>query len=48
VGYVTVHSTFTGKRRTRWYSASAVGRDAFDAHVRALQLVVDSARLGES
>lgn len=45
VGYVTVHSTYTGKRRTRWYSASAAGRSAFEAHVRGLQLVVDAARL---
>ncbi|MDN5761359.1 MAG: transcriptional regulator [Microlunatus sp.] len=48
VGYVAVRSTYTGKRRTRWYSASAAGREAFEAHVRALQLVVDSARLGAS
>lgn len=45
VGYVEVSSTFTGKRRTRWYSASAVGRQAFEAHVRALQSIVDVARL---
>lgn len=47
LGYVTAQATYTGKRRTRWYSATAVGRDAFDAHVRALQLVVDSARVSE-
>jgi DNA-binding MarR family transcriptional regulator len=46
VGYVTVRSTYAGKRRTRWYSASAAGREAFEAHVRALQSVIDSARLG--
>lgn len=44
VGYVTVRSTYTGKRRTRWYSASATGREAFEAHVRALQLIVDLAQ----
>ncbi len=44
VGYVTTHESYTGKRRTRWYSATAVGREAFEAHVRALQLIVDSAR----
>ncbi len=44
VGYVTTNETYTGKRRTRWYSASAVGREAFEEHVRALQLIVDSAR----
>lgn len=44
VGYVTATSTYTGRRRTRWYSATAAGRDAFEAHVRALQLIVDSAR----
>lgn len=43
VGYVVTRSTYTGKRRTRWYSASAAGRDAFDAHVRALQSIVDAA-----
>ncbi len=48
VGYVAVRSTYTGKRRTRWYSASPAGRDAYEAHVRGLQLIVDSARLGES
>lgn len=47
MGYVTVHETYTGKRRTRWYSATAVGREAFDAHVRALKLIVDSTRFTE-
>lgn len=46
MGYVAIRSTYTGKRRTRWYSASAAGREAFEAHVRALQLVVDFERLG--
>lgn len=45
VGYATSSSTFTGKRRTRWYSATAAGREAFDAHVGALQLIVDSSRM---
>lgn len=45
VGYATSSSTFTGKRRTRWYSATAAGREAFDAHVDALQLIVDSSRM---
>lgn len=48
VGYVTSSSTYTGKRRTRWYSATAVGREAFEAHVRSLQLIVDAAHLGRS
>lgn len=47
VGYVEAHSTYTGKRRTRWYSASATGAEAFEAHVRMLQSIVDSTRLGE-
>ena len=45
VGYVDVSSTYTGKRRTRWYSASPVGREAFEAHVRSLQAIIDSAQL---
>lgn len=44
VGYVSSTSTYTGKRRTRWYSATALGREAFDEHVRALELIVDSSR----
>ncbi len=48
VGYVTNRSTYTGKRRTRWYSASPAGREAYEAHVRGLQLIIDSARLSES
>ncbi|MFD2756863.1 transcriptional regulator [Gulosibacter faecalis] len=48
VGYVEAEETYTGKRRTRWYSATAVGRAAFDEHVAALQLIVDTARLGGS
>lgn len=43
VGYVTTESTWTGKRRTRWFSATPAGREAFEAHVRALQLIVESA-----
>ena len=46
VGYVTSEATYTGKRRTRWYSATALGREAFDEHVRALRLIVDASRLG--
>lgn len=44
VGYVTSSSTYTGKRRTRWYSATALGREAFESHVRALRLIVQSSR----
>lgn len=47
LGYVVADETFTGKRRTRWYSASAIGRDAFEAHVRALRTIVDAAGLDE-
>ena len=47
VGYVTSQATYTGKRRTRWYSATAVGREAFAEHVRALQLIVDASQMGE-
>lgn len=47
VGYVTSAATYTGKRRTRWYSATAVGREAFEEHVRALQLIVDASQMSE-
>lgn len=46
VGYVEASETYTGKRRTRWYSASSRGRTAFDEHVQALKIIVDTARLG--
>ena len=48
VGYVASQATYTGKRRTRWYSATAIGREAFEEHVRALHLIVDASRMGES
>lgn len=44
VGYVTSQETYTGKRRTRWYAATPAGREAFDEHIRALELIVDTAR----
>ncbi|WP_052460504.1 transcriptional regulator [Microbacterium gorillae] len=47
VGYVESNQTFTGKRRTRWFSSSATGREAFETHVRALQSVVDAAGLDD-
>ncbi|GAB3927014.1 MarR family transcriptional regulator [Microlunatus endophyticus] len=47
VGYVAARETYTGKRRTRWYSATAAGREAFEAHVRALQLIIDAARAAD-
>ena len=47
VGYVEATETYTGKRRTRWYSASARGRAAFDEHVQALKVIVESAKLGD-
>lgn len=47
VGYVDVRETYTGKRRTRWFSASSSGREAFAAHGRALRLIVDAAQLDE-
>ncbi|WP_349827257.1 transcriptional regulator [Brevibacterium litoralis] len=47
VGYVDARATYTGKRRTRWYSATALGREAFEAHVRALRLIVDATRQSE-
>jgi DNA-binding PadR family transcriptional regulator len=41
---VTSTSTYTGKRRTRWYSATPLGRQAFGEHVRALELIVETSR----
>src|SRR5690625_490118 len=48
VGYMTCSSTYTGKRRTRGYSATAIRREASEAHVRSLQLSVHAAHLGRS
>ncbi|MGO1392380.1 transcriptional regulator [Agrococcus casei] len=47
VGYVSAEETYTGKRRTRWFSATAMGREAFEGHVQALRIIVDSAKLAE-
>lgn len=47
VGYVNARETYTGKRRTRWFSASPTGREAFETHVQALRAIVDASRLDE-
>lgn len=43
-GYAGATATWRGKRRTTRYAATAAGRAAFDAHVLALQSVIDAAR----
>ncbi|WP_051215641.1 transcriptional regulator [Granulicoccus phenolivorans] len=43
VGYVNTETTWKGKRRTRWFSASGTGRDAFAAHVSGLRSIITAA-----
>lgn len=45
VGYVVTTATTRGRRRTTWYSASPLGRQAFAEHVAALRTVIAAARL---
>lgn len=47
LGYVGTSTTTRGRRRTTWYSASPLGRQAFADHVAALRAVIDASRLGD-
>lgn len=42
-GYVVATATTEGRRRTRWYAATPLGRNAFADHVAALRSVVGTA-----
>jgi DNA-binding transcriptional ArsR family regulator len=42
-GYAAGTYSWRGKRRTTRYSATATGRTAFAAHVRALRAVIEAA-----
>jgi DNA-binding MarR family transcriptional regulator len=42
-GYVKIRKGYVGKRPRTWLSLTTVGRDAFDAHVAALQRIVEQA-----
>lgn len=42
-GYLRSSETWRGKRRTRWFAPTGVGRDAFDSHVVGLQAVISAA-----
>lgn len=42
-GHVRVDETWSGKRRTRWFSPTGGGREAFAAHVRNLRAVIAAA-----
>ena len=44
-GYALTTTTWHGKRRTTRYSATNSGRAAFEAHVRALESVIQSANV---
>ena len=39
-GYVAVEKTFVGRRPKTWIRATAEGRDAFAAHVDALEEII--------
>ena len=42
-GYVKIRKGYVGKRPRTWLSLTTAGRDAFDAHVAALQRIVEQA-----
>jgi hypothetical protein len=42
-GYVKVRKGYVGKRPRTWLSLTTAGRDAFAAHVAALQRIVEQA-----
>jgi DNA-binding MarR family transcriptional regulator len=39
-GYVSVEKTFEGRRPKTWIRATDAGREAFDAHVSALERIL--------
>ena len=41
-GYVEIQKEFVHRKPRTYIRASGAGRDAFDAHVKALRLIVDS------
>ena len=43
-GYAEATATWRGKRRTTRYTSTAAGRAAFEAHVQALEAVIQAAR----
>ncbi len=43
-GYVTVEKTFVGRRPKTWLQATAAGREAFAAHVDALEEIIKQSR----
>ena len=42
-GYVKIRKGYVGKRPRTWLSLTTAGRDAFNAHVAALQRIVEQA-----
>lgn len=42
-GFVATEERWRGKRRTTLYQATSAGRAAFDAHVRALNVIIQAA-----
>jgi DNA-binding MarR family transcriptional regulator len=42
-GYVKIRKGYVGKRPRTWLSLTTGGRDAFNAHVAALQRIVEQA-----
>lgn len=44
-GYVKARKGYVGKYPRTWLSATRAGRDALDAHLGALQTLVDTARM---
>lgn len=45
VGYAEASEQWRGRRRTRWYAATAAGREALRAHIETLTALAEAAGL---
>jgi len=46
-GYINVSKTFVDRKPRTYVQASGAGRDAYDAHVRALRAIIESGENGK-
>lgn len=46
-GYIRVNKTFVDRKPRTYVQASGAGRDAYDAHVRALKAIIESGKSGK-
>jgi|SRR5690606_15647658 len=44
VGYIDVHKSFVGRKTNTSYTASAIGKQAFERHLNALEELINQHR----